>query len=401
MCSKITERSSFHFREAKIPCVILHGKCRAGDYEVGDRVEGDTVWNAVFIAGSWRLIHPRWAFEHMVGRTTPGYVKMETDGKKTREKVDKSEGKMIASRESFYFLTDPEHFIHFCRPAEDLEGWQLIKAPLSEDRFTKLPFVRPEFYKRKFFFNRSQANTLEAKKGACTLIIKTSPSTWRGQLSYMLYFKGDVDAISEQSDNAFGRFVILSYRNSQNEIEFSMRFPTEGIYRLRLFNKTKLKLIWICDFKIVCEQPWHNCDPLPFLPAIGWGPGEETRRSGIVALSHCDGIVKAKEDEKVEICFKLKFQIQISVRLKHSHKPDSELLRCVTKRQHGDSVKIQVNPPDADLYGLKIDANRGNMASKNVLNYIITPPRTKAITKPLYQVIITVLVFATSHGSTH
>ncbi|XP_041360384.1 hillarin-like [Gigantopelta aegis] len=176
-------------RKAKLPCVTIRGKAKTSNYEAGDEsVDGESQWNAVFVSGSWRLLHPQWAFQSIVGLQKPGWIKFEDDGEKTREEVAGSEGQIVSTRETFYFLADPEDFIHFCRPPDDQKGWQLIKPSLSKDRYIKLPFIRPQYAKSnaKFSFRRGQINTIEAKKGECELAIQVNNSKWRGQLSYSL-----------------------------------------------------------------------------------------------------------------------------------------------------------------------------------------------------------------------
>lgn len=47
----------------------------------------------------------------------------------------------------------------------------------------------------------------------------------------------------------------------------------------------------------------YNCQPYPPTPMIGWGPGRETEKAGLVPLSHFTGEVEMDDHGKAEIKF--------------------------------------------------------------------------------------------------
>ena len=59
-----------NFRKAGIQCVIIHGMAKSVAYDVGDKVTHKKMrnsWNAVYVDGSWRFIHPYWASQSARG----------------------------------------------------------------------------------------------------------------------------------------------------------------------------------------------------------------------------------------------------------------------------------------------------------------------------------------------
>ena len=75
-------------RAADIPCVIIHGVGKAATYEVGDQDVSDlhSQWTAVYVDGSWRIIHIFWALVGLQGFNKGQWMKVEEGGKAVREK---------------------------------------------------------------------------------------------------------------------------------------------------------------------------------------------------------------------------------------------------------------------------------------------------------------------------
>ena len=58
------------YRKAGIKCVIIRGVSKSVGYEVGSTEtlrDLRTKWNAVWVKDSWRLVHPLWASQTVVG----------------------------------------------------------------------------------------------------------------------------------------------------------------------------------------------------------------------------------------------------------------------------------------------------------------------------------------------
>ncbi|XP_041360368.1 hillarin-like [Gigantopelta aegis] len=365
------------YREAEIPCVIISGIAKGSNYSVGDQeLKGETFWNAVYVEGGWHLCHPHWACQSIAGYQAKQWIKVEEDGRQVDQQAQPSLGKLISYQDSFYFLTEPNHFKYFCRPHEDQTAWQLLPEPASLEKFINFPLITSAFLtsSARFMFRCGQINTIKADCGESEVVIIAENSKWEGQLAYMLYYRADSEN-QFSSEASSEQHVVLCNLNSENEIKFLIRFPTAGIYRLTVIDKMKSK--WLCDFKLVCDEPLPHCNPLPLNPDIGWGPGEASKRNGISNLSHTDGIIKANKDEKLEVAFNTKENTDIEARLKHFKKSDEELEKFVNKIQNQSAVSIKLNLPDNDEYALTIDTRLPTGMFENVLNYLIRSTNKK------------------------
>lgn len=74
-------------RAAGLPCVVVRGVAKAAGYEVGQQgmVGLHSLWNAVWVDGTWRLVHPYWAAVELKGFQPGGWTKVEENGQSLRE----------------------------------------------------------------------------------------------------------------------------------------------------------------------------------------------------------------------------------------------------------------------------------------------------------------------------
>ncbi|OWF52855.1 uncharacterized protein LOC110447209 [Mizuhopecten yessoensis] len=105
-------------RKLDLPCMLAEGFTKMDRFVPGclqseAKFSADH-WNYVYLEGEWRFIHPG------LGSTAP---------QKNR---------------SFFFLTDPSNFIHFCFPSET--RWQLSEDPVIWKDFSGSPFCKPNFF---------------------------------------------------------------------------------------------------------------------------------------------------------------------------------------------------------------------------------------------------------------
>ena len=76
-------------RLADLPCVVLKGyNKRTVSYEVGEnpKEEHVSLWNAVHVDGSWRLVGPVMAFTGVTAKDAPDWVLVEDSGQALRER---------------------------------------------------------------------------------------------------------------------------------------------------------------------------------------------------------------------------------------------------------------------------------------------------------------------------
>ena len=76
-------------------------------------------WNAVYVAGGWRLVQANWGMMSVNNRVA----------RETRQIY-----------QDHYFLTDPDKFIFEFFPVDP--SWQLMEQPITLAEFEDLPLLR-------------------------------------------------------------------------------------------------------------------------------------------------------------------------------------------------------------------------------------------------------------------
>lgn len=84
----VTSPNFIGHRAAGIPCVVLWGVGKSVTYEVGQQDVSNlhTTWNAVYVDGSWRFVHPYWALKGVSGFNTGTWTKVEEGGQAVRQR---------------------------------------------------------------------------------------------------------------------------------------------------------------------------------------------------------------------------------------------------------------------------------------------------------------------------
>ena len=67
-----------------IPCLVIHGHCKAASYDVGDTAESllqtNINMNLVYVCKGWRIVIPFWCFVGLQGHSLGKYTKVESKG---------------------------------------------------------------------------------------------------------------------------------------------------------------------------------------------------------------------------------------------------------------------------------------------------------------------------------
>ncbi|XP_064608978.1 lim and transglutaminase domain protein ltd-1-like isoform X2 [Liolophura sinensis] len=367
-------------RKAKVPCVIIRGIGKSASYEVGD-TDLDHLknnWNAVFVAGNWRFVHTLWAYMSLLGHRSGNWTLVETGGVKTQEKQEASVGQLNFQLNDYWFLTDPEKLFISCFP--DNPKWQLLERTRSLQEFKEVPFVRKAFHALGLKIKSVQKCLLQAEKGEASITIEV-PKIHSGKikLTYDLFFK-DSEASENTVDNIqLDRFVFMNYR--KQEVEFSIRFPVVGIYKISIFGhdieENSETMDWLCDFRIDCSSAKEECQPLPDCPDIGWGPSVEAQQVGMEAITHQEGLIPLKRRQKLDIQFKLNRPTELRCEMLHNKIQKSDLKDFVTSEvtQKKASVKVKKLPEPGE-YALKLNFRQAVSGKEfvNVVNYLIINP---------------------------
>ncbi|XP_052788215.1 lim and transglutaminase domain protein ltd-1-like [Mya arenaria] len=359
-------------RKAGIQCVIIDGYAKSAGYKVGDSDDDvkklNNSWNAVYVAGGWRIVFPLWACSAVVGHSTGVYTKVEVKGKAVREKEVESSGKTIKHFNDYYFFTDPEMFI-FDAFAKD-KRWQLLNRPWDFAKYCDIPYVRRYYFDEKVDIRSKFSGRLVAKDGECHIEISCGDP--RGiTLDYELYYNHVESGREISSSLQLNNFVFLNRTGSR--WDFGIRFPETGVYKLQIVGGKGYEGD-MCAFKIRADEVKDDVKPLPFNPGkVGYGPTMDTELAGIKAISHKSGLVKMNIKKHMEFNFKLTKDIVVRTELLHSTISKEELQQYCVTTQRNRNVHVAVNVPEEGEYALALHAQQKNHSDyDNVCNYLLT-----------------------------
>lgn len=75
-----------------------------------------------------------------------------------------AESALVDSKcDEFYFLTDPEQ--HVFENLPDAKEWQLLRKPLSIERFRHLPLLKSPFFNANLALKKNYSDCLVTKYG--------------------------------------------------------------------------------------------------------------------------------------------------------------------------------------------------------------------------------------------
>ncbi|XP_062597788.1 uncharacterized protein LOC134259203 [Saccostrea cucullata] len=357
-------------RAVKIPCVFIRGFAKSAAYEVGDRTVDKlgNSWTAVFVSGGWRLVFPLWAFSAIVGHSTGTWTLVESDGKGARETAEKSSGTTVSNFNDYYFLTDPEEFIYFCLPRDP--EWQLLAKP-----FTKQKFIEIANCEQAYFENHIQITTkLEclytSENGVCDIGIKKTNGEEFKHL-YKLYFNHEKSNTKLSKEIQLDRYVAVM--NNKSAVNFRIRFPGAGIYKMELYGGSPTGFPLICSFRLDCNEDVSNVKPFPCNPEAGFGPNLVTTSAGLEAESHKSGFINIKKSKNVNIKFNLSKNVTVQTVLVHNNIKEEVLSQHVTHKVKGKELDINVNVPQQGEYALQINTKTKGSSEpfKNTCNYLL------------------------------
>ncbi|CAG5122589.1 unnamed protein product [Candidula unifasciata] len=351
---------------AGLHCVEIKGHSKSVGYEPGMKIIPGTfqnTWNAVFIAGDWRLIQCNWGARHLV---------------LSKDKEEKSKGNdnIRYQYDDHYFMTDPDEFILEFWPQDP--NWQLLESPITLEQFEELPFVRSVFFHYKMRFDGHKKAVIKTdSKGGARITIRVPEENENDLVFFYQLRFADKERSKEQTykGSLLERYVFETMVD--NTVTFSVHVPTSGLYFMEIFankidnsgrveddnaNIAPFKLKCACKFKIVCESLSGTMHPLPNCAPGEWGPKKAQRHFGIVPV-----ISPASEFEMekagmltVEDQFELKFQtpqpFQFVAKLRMNHVESKVLDHYLNLSSQGSVLSVHVSLPQPGQYGLDIFA---------------------------------------------
>lgn len=274
----------------------------------------------------------------------------------------------------FFFLTDPDVFVHFAFP--DDPDWQLLTVPLTFERFSQEPYYRQPFFENKLHLPALFPGIHWAKHGIKEITIKSTKENWTGVLTYQLFFNKEESSdtkISRRIENTLGNWVLME--RFENSWKFVVRFPMNGVYKLTINGGVSPNdKQWICDFKLICETGIEDIPPMPCdTGAVGWGPSDFLERSGIVNPSQKHGTILSKLRQRIHLGFSLTKKLVVRSELVANKYKHSDLEGCVEQRLANRELSIYVRVPGEGEFALRMySKEKKKDPEENVCNYLIT-----------------------------
>ena len=362
----------------------MHGVCKAGDYQPGDRNTDDItcLWNAVYINDSWQIIHPYWVCRSVFGKQPGGWIRLEEGGKTIGKTQKEATGVVRNAFKEYYIMPDPQQFVYRCHP--DDTQWQLIPTPISRDSFLDQAYLLPPFWALGMQLTSENKCSLKATDGTVTIIFQTPKATANElDLDYDFLLKEGSTAKENENEmlNPANMPRLVTKIRNATEWKFYIQFPVEGTYRLVIYGSPyKQPLLRLCEFEIKCPKRKQDCRLTPFSSGLlGYGPGPACDKAGLLLPSHRNGLVSAEKDKPNILSFLLDSDLSNSLRVKpelidsNSNKCPT-LVKCSIKERE---LKITTTITKEGDYGLRILTGTCNDEDEDlhmtvVCNYFIS-----------------------------
>lgn len=348
------------FRYGGIKCHAVKGCVRNTiKYEIGDDFkEQKKTWTAVLLDGEWRLLDVRWICEAAYGVLKNNWRLIEDEKGKVsnRRAMKENRGtfKTHVRFRDYYFLTDPEEFIYDHYPDE--EQFQLLARSLSYEETRQLASLRSDFFRHRLYLKSHAENIVVCEDGKITFTIgmKAKKSM---SFVYKLYRsktnKDGTDTVCSKLD----RYVFLERDMEEWEIRATIRCPSVGrfLFELHGSETSETHHALLVTYVIECTGINYEVKPLPPNLRQEWGPGEDTKEIGMVALTHKKGEIEA-EDGDAEIKFDLNKDLEFRHDLIRGEKDEPVSNRHIVHTVENGQMAINLRLPEAGEYSLNVMA---------------------------------------------
>ena len=340
------------------------------------------------VDGEWRIVHPLWAFRKVKGFNQGRWQFVQDPEVKYQGQEKEAKGEMVDAVDEFYFLVEPEVFLHMCRPAVDMVKWQLVVNPWSFERFVHAPVLRHKYFSYKLkLINQNSCILNTSDEG--TMQIKFEDND-QPELTFTheLFYDNHASFDTLPTGIVLDKYCLIS--RQQNKISFHIRCPIPGIYKLRIYSGFTI-LYNVCDFRIECHKTIPNIKPYPLIRAVSFGFTENAIAKGLDFPSEYGGIIRLQSGQGKIFTFGMTSDVDVrSVLLHHSKKIDETKRYVVTKKrqEHFNCVErayvnVYVNLPLSEVedeYALHIYTRQkgSDETFVNAVNYLITVDKIPA-----------------------
>ncbi|KAH9493169.1 hypothetical protein Btru_021927 [Bulinus truncatus] len=351
-------------RAAGIPCNVIRGLAKGDKYEVGqqDLSHMECAWNAVYVADGWRLVHPLWAMfkEHQVDANNqpppPGTKRPDID--------------------EFYFLTDPNRMICFCKP--HIDAWQLLKVRWEHRKFIKSPKFTQHYFTSGLMLPKKYNAIIYSDNGVC--VIDFDHQTYsEPSLDANLTF--DQDMSSDVMPHHVNLKDFIARINSTTRKSVIFRFPVRGRYEADIFGGVKSGNPKIVEFRIECEDVGRDPQPFPMHPPGGFGLQPVASQFGISDPVPDSGIILVKPAQVKHFSFTCTQRLEAQATLFHNTVNSESFEDFISTKCTADEVHVTVAVPDEALLEFAVQISvRPDGATRDftvVSNYLLVDENWK------------------------
>lgn len=290
----------------------VSGYAKGFGYVPGQKIKGEPnhAWNAVKIAGRWRLVDATWG---------AGYVNGETRAFERRF-------------QPHYFFPAPGQLIYDHLPENP--RWQLLENQVSRREYENLPQLRPEFFQQGLGLQSHRQGLIEAGERLQVRLIAP-----RGVRLIASLYRGEKRLAKN-----------LSYTRREGDgFRIHALFPKPGAYTLRFFANSgaaKGPYQWVMNYFVRAKKGTSARFPLFQPPFFA---------HGLKLESHPDGVIKA--GERVEVSLLAPAGVRLLATLRRG---EAKLPKNLTLPQRdGERYRIQAVFPAPGEYTLRLFSKAG------------------------------------------
>ncbi|CAL8075250.1 unnamed protein product [Calicophoron daubneyi] len=328
-------------RFAGIHCQFITGYCKGVGYRPGMPIKSNRLfycgWLAVFVGGDWRFLNADLAGSAIL--SADGCTTFPDRGSRTGSvsETDMAHPQTTCALDEFYFLTDPEQHIfgHF----PDQKCWQLLRRPITMERFVHLPFLSSPFFNANLSLRKNYGDSLTTSNGQVS--IKLS----------MPRFVGISCCLENCVDHSVLRGLsLIEVMPTADSVRIQVAPSQPGKYYLHVFVSPDWRQEDVrqlaCSFQVNCSE--HNYSRLVVmgrLPEVGFlGPTPAAQKFGISVFPNRSSnqsrpFMVHSSSDSIRIPFAVPLGLKICHQLKSFDRPGLQMVDC-------DSYALlQMRPP--------------------------------------------------------
>ncbi|XP_078701553.1 uncharacterized protein LOC144927748 [Branchiostoma floridae x Branchiostoma belcheri] len=192
--------------------------------------------------------------------------------------------------------------------------------------------------------------------GEVTIGIKTPEDT---DFAAQLFKAGDADNELKGS---------ILFETVDDQECFKVIPPEQGYYALNIFTVSE-NLDWqlLCDYVIYCDEPKESSVDEDGQP---YGPGKAIQDGILKDASHKGAVLKTEQGE-VQISLEFSEATNFTTELFNLYDKDTEITGHVFNQIIDGKAQIQIFPPEAGTYVLKLWTTTADWESEEVCSYLV------------------------------